>query len=386
TSGDNSDAGDHIPYIPGHRSVLAQATNSGFCLPPLLWIYRSPLLLGVADQVPGGGVAPDPPRAHPNGCDAHLALHDHQEVRVRPAQQGHPGVAPRPGRQARHGPCPRHWPRVHGPDVGRPGQLLPVRDQPPGVPQGAGVRVRQVGAGAVRVPGGAVPDRPRRPAGAPVVPVHREVRVPRRAPGRGLVRDGAGGDTGHVHKAGRVVPVQRGQRAGAGAGGQRAGTAADGDREQPAPAPRELRPPGQHAALGRVHRGDARRRHNGRHRGRRRHGGDQPGAEAGAVLHRQPRAEPGRRGQQQAGSGGAGGAGVGAGVRHSVHPGALARAVQARVVGAEAAGGGRRVQLPAAQLPRPRRGAARTAGVAAGGRHGVRALRLRRRDLFLLNA
>jgi hypothetical protein len=110
-----------------------------------------------------------------------------------------------------------------------------------------------------------------------VVPVHRAVRLPRRAPGRGLVRDGAGREPGHVYKAGRVVPVQRGQP-GAGGGG-----ASDRGGEQPAPGPRELRRP----ALGRaVHRGDARAgpEQHGRHE----LGGDE---EARAVLHRQPPVE-----------------------------------------------------------------------------------------------
>jgi hypothetical protein len=71
-----------------------------------------------------------------------------------------------------------------------------------------------------------------------------------------------------------------------------------------------------------------------------------------------------------------GGAGDGAGVRHGVHPGPLARAVQARVVGPQAPGRGRRLQLPAAQLPGAGRRAARAASVAARGRHGARALRL----------
>jgi hypothetical protein len=71
-----------------------------------------------------------------------------------------------------------------------------------------------------------------------------------------------------------------------------------------------------------------------------------------------------------------GGAGDGAGVRHGVHPGPLARAVQARVVGPQAPGRGRRLQVPAAQLPGPGRRAARAASVAARGRHGARALRL----------
>jgi hypothetical protein len=108
-------------------------------------------------------VAPDPAGPYPHVRHARMALHDDQEVRVRPTQQGDPGVALGTGRQARHGPRrPRHRPRVHGPDLRRAGQLLPVRDEPARVPPGARVRVREVGAGAARVRGGAVPGEPRR--------------------------------------------------------------------------------------------------------------------------------------------------------------------------------------------------------------------------------
>jgi hypothetical protein len=192
----------HLSDVIGHHLRVAKESPHLLAILRILWGTRRRLPVCSSDEGSPGRLGSDRAIRRVHVHHVRVALRHAAEVPVRPPEQGVHEMDPEPGPEPGHRARARDRPHLHGAGDGRAGHLLPLRHQPAGVPPGAGLRVRQVRAGAVRAHGRAVPHRADRPQGVPHVPVHRQVRVQGRAEGRRELREQPGDEHRPVHPDG----------------------------------------------------------------------------------------------------------------------------------------------------------------------------------------
>jgi hypothetical protein len=334
------DPGDvcyHMSHVPRHHHRVESECFVGSALQRRLRIDRAHVPVGVPRQGPPRRLAAPAPVAGHAAGHVVVALRHQEERGVRAAEQGVPGPLHQPELRHRPRPRPRRRLRVLQRGQRRAVDVRPLRDQLPGVPPRAHLRVAPDADRAQGEPRRALPGRPGRLAGEPAVPLRRAVRLQGGEVGPLQLREPAADE-------GRRVPPAAGSRG-------RAVGHPGGAAQQPVPADDGRR--------GRCADGGVVQHLVGGDRARRLH---QEGPVVRGAVDRRRGGDEERRGEDAAG---------GAGVRRVVHDRPHLRAGPRVVVGREEVRGQHRLRLPPAQLEEAGPGARHPARLPHRGGHDV---------------